>query len=298
MKTISGNPQMIDESILSSVGKGRDNIIQDFLKSAFMSRQYKLFPDMSISLIDENVLLRNRADIPVWIHDCTIVQIVNCGITDFKLPMSAKTVILEDCKNLKNIIGVEGAIIDELIIKDCENVDISTLTNVEIKKVRLYQCGINSLKGLESVLRVLSVKRCKRLRDWDLVNKNNPVIKLENCPIKTFSQPLTSNSVTITKQKKAVYLDVKIGAVEDLRIEDCSDIQELKISGSKLSTLVVDNCESLEKVETVDCTSSASFVNLPKIEEYILPPTITGACVFENVNTVPEVKCKRKIVRK
>ena len=104
MKTISGNPQMIDESILSSVGKGRDNVIQDFLKSAFMSQQYKLLPDMSISLIDENVLLRNRADIPVWIHDCTIVQIVNCGITDFKLPMSAKTVILEDCKNLKNII--------------------------------------------------------------------------------------------------------------------------------------------------------------------------------------------------
>ena len=58
MKTISGNPQMLDESILSSVGKGRDNIIQDFLKSAFMSRQYKLLTDMSISLIDENVLLR------------------------------------------------------------------------------------------------------------------------------------------------------------------------------------------------------------------------------------------------
>ena len=297
MKTISGNPHMIDESILSSVNKGRENVIKDFLNNTLRANQYELLPDLSISLIDDNVIFRNRIDIPAWIHDCDTLQIINCGMSEFKLPMGARSVLIEDCKKLKKIVGDEAAIIDELIIKDCENVDLTALADIEIKKVKIYQCGIATLHGFENVLRVLSVKRCKKLRDWDLVNKNRPIIKIENCPIKTFSKPLDSDDVTITNLKKAVTLDVKVGTVDDLRIEDCSDIQDLKVSGNKLGTLVVDKCESLKKVETVDCTGSASFVNLPEIEEYVLP-TITGACVFENVKTIPEVQCKRKIVRK
>jgi len=297
MKTISGNPYIIDESILTSVGKGRDNVIKDFLDNTLRASQYTLNPDMSISLHDETVLFRNKIDVPAWVHDCTNVHFLNCGFSELKLPMGAKTVWIEDCKKLTRIIADEASIIDELVIRHCDNVDLTGLSNVEIKKVKLYQCGITTLKGLENVLRFLSVRDCKKLRIWDLENDHNPILKIEICPIRTFAKPLFSSDVTLGKLNKCNSLEVAIGAVEDLRIEGCREIQELKIIGNKLDTLVVDSLESLRKVETVDCTGSASFVNLPEIEEYVLPK-ISGVCVFENVNNIPDVQCRRKIVRK
>lgn len=295
MKTISGKSYTIDESILTSVGKGKDNIIKDFLNNTLRATQYTLNPDMSISLYG-NVIFQNRIDVPAWVHDCTNVEFLNCGFSELKLPIKAKTVWIEDCKKLKQIVAAEGTVIDELVIRHCDNVDLTGLSNAEIKKVKLYQCGITTLKGLEKVLRLLSVRDCKKLRIWDLENDNNPILKIEICPIRTFAKPLFSSDVTLVKLNKCSSLDVVIGAVEDLRIEGCREIQELKISGNKLDTLVVDNLGVLKKVETVDCTGSASFVNLPEIEEYVLPK-ISGACVFENVKTIPEVQCKRKIVR-
>ena len=296
MKTISGNPHIIDESILTSVGKGRENVIKDFLNDTLHATQYTLNPDMSISL-HGHVIFKNRIDVPAWVHDCTYVEFLNCGFSELKLPIEAKMVCIEDCKKLKQIVVEEGTVIEELVIRRCDNVDLTGLSNAEIKKVKLYQCGITTLKGFENVLRLLYVKDCRKLRIWDLENDNNPIIKIEMCPIRTFAKPLFSNDVTLVNLNRCNSLEVIIGAVEDLRIEECREIQELKITGNKLDTLVVDNLGALKKVETVDCTSTASFVNLPEIEEYVLPK-ISGACVFENVKTIPEVQCKRKIVRK
>ena len=296
MKTISGNPHIIDESILTSVGKGRDNVIKDFLNDTLRATQYTLNPDMSISL-HGNVIFQNRIDVPTWVHDCTNVEFLNCGFSELKLPVEAKNVWIEDCKKLKRVVAEEGTVIEELVIRRCDNVDLTGLSDAEIKKVKLYQCGITSLNGFENVLRMLYVKDCRKLRIWDLENDNNPIIKIEMCPIRTFAKPLFSNDVTLVNLNRCNSLEVIIGAVEDLRIEECREIQELKITGNKLDTLVVDNLGALKKVETVDCTSTASFVNLPEIEEYVLPK-ISGACVFENVKTIPEVQCKRKIVRK
>ena len=296
MKTISGNPHIIDESILTSVGKGRENVIKDFLNDTLRATQYTLNQDMSISL-HGHVIFKNRIDVPAWVHDCTYVEFLNCGFSELKLPVEAKMVLIEDCKKLKQIVAEEGTVIEELVIRRCDNVDLTGLSNAEIKKVKLYQCGITTLKGFENVLRMLYVKDCRKLRIWDLENDNNPIIKIEMCPIRTFAKPLFSNDVTLVNLNRCNSLEVIIGAVEDLRIEECREIQELKITGNKLDTLVVDNLGALKKVETVDCKSTASFVNLPEIEEYVLPK-ISGACVFENVKTIPEVQCKRKIVRK
>ena len=296
MKTISGNPHIIDESILTSVGKGRENVIKDFLNDTLRATQYTLNQDMSISL-HGYVIFKNRIDVPAWVHDCDTVEFLNCGFSELKLPVKAENVWIEDCKKLKRVVAVEGTVIEELVIRRCDNVDLTGLSKAEIKKVKLYQCGITTLKGLENVLRLLSVRDCKKLRIWDLENDNNPILKIEICPIRTFAKPLFSSDVTLGKLNRCNSLEVVIGTVEDLRIEECREIQELKITGNKLDTLVIDNLGALKKVETVDCKSTASFVNLPEIEEYVLPK-LSGACVFENVKTIPEVQCKRKIVRK
>ena len=166
MKTISGNPHIINESILTSVGKGRDNVIKDFLNNTLHATQDPLNPDLSISLHGD-VIFKNRIDVPAWVHDCTNVGFLNCGFSELKLPVKAENVWIEDCKKLKQIVAEEGTVIEELVIRHCDNVDLTGLYNAEIKKVKLYQCGITTLKGFENVLRLLHVKDCRKLRIWE-----------------------------------------------------------------------------------------------------------------------------------
>ena len=141
MKTISGNPHIIDESILTSVGKGRDNVIKDFLNDTLRATQYTLNPDMSISL-HGHVIFKNRIDVPAWVHDCDTVEFLNCGFSELKLPVEAKMVCIEDCKKLKQIVAEEGTVIEELVIRRCDNVDLTRLSNAEIKKVKIYSMKI------------------------------------------------------------------------------------------------------------------------------------------------------------
>ena len=92
---------------------------------------------MSISL-HGHVIFKNRIDVPAWVHDCDTVEFLNCGFSELKLPVEAKMVCIEDCKKLKQIIAEEGTVIEELVIRRCDNVDLTGLSNAEIKKVKIY----------------------------------------------------------------------------------------------------------------------------------------------------------------
>ena len=110
---------------------------------------------------------------------------------------------------------------------------------------------------------------------------------------------MNSVDATITTLQKSTDLDIKLGNVEDLRIENSNYIKSLKFSGNPIDTLVIEDCDILEKIELeIDCRTSASFITLPKITEYKFPKRLSGVCVFEEVLTVPEnIVCKKKLVR-
>ena len=306
MKTISGkniNPnQALNESILSSTKSGQSTVIADFCDHYLRRANYSMNPDMSVNLHrTDDYEFFDVPEIPVWIKEtqCNI-RIAQCGITHFYLPEKGKKILIEDCSKLTKIDVKTNSDIEELVIKNCGNVDLSGLSkNFNGKKVKILKCGINTLKGLENVSKDLQVKNCAKLRDFDVELKNSPVITIQNCPLRSFTQPLNSIDATITTLQKSTDLDIKLGNVEDLRIENSNYIKSLKFSGNPIDTLVIEDCDILEKIELdIDCRTSASFITLPKITEYKFPKRLSGVCVFEDVLTVPEnVVCKKKLVR-
>ena len=306
MKTISGkniNPnQALNESILSSTKSGRNTIIADFCDNYLRRANYSMNPDMSVNLHrTDDYEFFDVPDIPVWIKEthCNL-RIAKCGITHFYLPEKGQKILIEDCSKLTKIDVKTTSEIEELVIKNCGTIDLSGLSkNLNVKKVKILKCGTTTLKGLENVSKDLQVKNCAKLRDFDVELKNNPVVTIQNCPLRSFTQPLNSVDATITTLQKSTDLDIKLGNVEDLRIENSNYIKSLKFSGNPIDTLVIEDCDILEKIELdIDCKTSASFVTLPKITEYKFPKRLSGVCVFEEVLTVPEnIVCKKKLVR-
>jgi hypothetical protein len=306
MKTISGKnistDESINEGILSSTKSGRETVIADFCKLYLNQWQFQMNPDTSINLIGKSEHeFFDIPDIPVWIKETSCdIYIKKCGIKHFYLPTKGKKIIIEDCNKLEKIETKTASEIEELVIKNCGNIDLSGLSKeLSIKKVKILKCGITTLEGLENVTKDLQIKNCAKLRDFDAELKNSPVVTIQNCPLRNFSKPLNSVDATITTLQKSTDLDIKIGNVEDLRIENSNYVKLLKFSGNYLDTLVVEDCDILEKIElNVDCKTSASFITLPKITEYVLPKRISGVCVFEDVLTIPEnIVCKKKLIR-
>lgn len=304
MKTISGKnisiSESINEGILSSTKSGRENLIADFCKSYLYQRSFQMNPDMSINLVIKSKFeFSDIPDIPVWIKEaeCDII-IEKCGITHFYLPSKGKKVIIEDCNKLEKIETKTASELEELIIRNCDNVDLSSLKDLKVKKIKIFKCGITTMKGIECAERIINIRSCKKLRTYDLDNKNNCILVIENCPIKAFATPLSSSDVTLVNLKKSSKLDIKIGNVDDFRLEECSDIEDIKISGNNIHTVVISDCEALETVDIdIDCKTSLSFVKLPKIKTYKIKNQ-SGVCVFEEVASVPEsIVCKKKLIR-
>lgn len=303
MNTFSGKQyiieQQIDESILKTAGAGADVIIKQFMQDELRlkEKEYNVNTDKSVDVVSKILLIKNKKSIPVWIDEAKNIEIVECDITTFKMPRKSFKITIEDCPKLEKItLPEENSFVGELIIKSCDNLDISELSKLNVRKITIYDCGIKSLKGLENVSGIINIKRCKKLCDYDLKNTYNPVINIENCPLRTFSENLCSKDATLTNLKKASQLEIKLGTVEDLRIEDSDELENLTITGNKISTLVVSNCSSLKSIKSIDTRVSSSFVNLPQIENYDLP-TISGICVFEKVKTIPDVQCKKILNR-
>jgi hypothetical protein len=187
--------------------------------------------------------------------------------------------------------------IDELVLQDCPNIDFTELENITVKQVKIIDCEITTLKGLKGITSKLIIKNCKKLKTYDLECPNIKNIVLYRTPIKSFVKPISALDVSLINLRKVKDLEVLIDNVEDLRIEDCKDLETLKISGNPTDTTVIIDCEVLKSLNIKDCKTSLSLVNLPALENYELPPRITGACIFDEVKTVPEVNCKKKIIR-
>jgi hypothetical protein len=304
MKTISGKNistnESINEGILSSTKSGRENLIADFCKAHFNQWNFQMNNDMSINIVIKSQYeFFDVPDIPVWIKESACdLYIRKCGITHFYLPSKGKKVIIEDCNKLEKIETKTASELDELIIRNCDNVDLSSLKELKVKKIRIFKCGITTMKGIECAERIINIRSCKKLRTYDLDNKNNCILVIENCPIKAFATPLSSPDVTLVNLKKTPKLDIKIGNVDDFRLEECSDIENMKVSGNNIQTVVISDCEALESVNVdIDCKTSLSFVKLPKIKTYEIKNQ-SGVCVFEEVASVPEsIVCKKKLIR-
>ena len=302
MKTIKGCDLKINEGILSSTKSGRSSTIEEFLKTMFYSEiLYKKVENENDAYIIKYDFDFEKIDmIPFWIKECKSLKFDNCKFSEYVLPEKAEVLTFNKCQNLSKIKTNKKAattIIEELILQDCPDIDFTELENISIKRLVISNCEITSLKGLKGITHKLVIKNCKKLKKYDLEEKNIKNIILTNTPIKTFDTPISGIDVTIRVLYKIKNAEIKVGVIEDLKIENCTDVISLNITGENVDTLVIQNCSKLESIKTPDCKSSLSLVNLPALEKYELPPRITGACIFDEVKTIPEVNCKRKIIR-
>lgn len=302
MKTIKGYNTNINEGILSSTKSGKSSAIEDFLKTMFYNERCyeKVQNEIDVYNIKYDFDFTKIDMVPFWIKECKSLKFDNCRFSEYVLPEKADVLTFNNCQHLSKIKTSKKTAtttIDELILQGCANIDFTELENINVRQVKIIDCEITSLKGLKGITSKLIIKNCKKLKAYDLDYPNIKNILIYRTPIKSFEKPISAIDVSLTNIGKVKNLEVQIGVVEDLRIEDCKELEILKIKGNPTDTTVINNCESLTSLEITDCKSSLSLVNLPSIENYELPPRITGACIFDEVKTVPEVNCKKKIIR-
>ena len=302
MKTIKGYNTNINEGILSSTKSGKSSTIDDFLKTIFYNERWyeKVQNEIDVYNIKYDYEFTKIDMIPFWIKECKSLKFDNCRFSEYVLPEVADVLTFSNCTNLTKIKTSKKASItriSELVLQDCADIDFTELEYITIKQVKIINCDITSLKGLKGITSKLIIKNCKQLKTYDLDCPNIKNIVLYRTPIKSFVKPISALDVSLINLRKVKNLEVLIDNVEDLRIEDCKELETLKIYGNPTDTTVIIDCEVLKSLNTQDCKSSLSLINLPAIEDYILPPRITGACIFDEVKTIPEVNCKKKIIR-
>jgi hypothetical protein len=302
MKTIKGYNLKINEGILSSTKSGKSSTIEEFLKTMFYNERYyeKVQNEIDVYNIKYDYDFTKIDMIPFWVKECKSLKFDNCRFSEYVLPEKAEVLTFNNCQHLSKIKTSKKAAtttIDELVLQDCPNIDFTELENITVKQVKIIDCEITTLKGLKGITSKLIIKNCKKLKTYDLECPNIKNIVLYRTPIKSFVKPISALDVSLINLRKVKDLEVLIDNVEDLRIEDCKDLETLKISGNPTDTTVIIDCEVLKSLNIKDCKTSLSLVNLPALENYELPPRITGACIFDEVKTVPEVNCKKKIIR-
>lgn len=302
MKTIKGYNININEGILSSTKSGKSSTIEEFLKTMFYNERYyeKVQNETDAYNIKYDFDFTKIDIVPFWIKECKSLKFDNCRFSEYVLPEKAEVLTFNNCQHLSKIKTSKKAAtttINELVLQDCADIDFTELENITVKQVKIIDCEITTLKGLKGITSKLIIKNCKKLKTYDLDCPNIKNIVLYRTPIKSFVKPISALDVSLINLRKVKNLEVLIGSVEDLRIEDCKELETLKIYGNPTDTTVIIDCEVLKSLNTQDCKSSLSLVNLPSIEDYELPARITGACIFDEVKTVPEVNCKRKVIR-
>jgi hypothetical protein len=302
MKTIKGYNSNINEGILSSTKSGKSSTIDDFLKTMFYNERYyeKVQNEIDVYNIKYDFDFTKIDMVPFWIKECKSLKFDNCRFSEYVLPEKADVLTFNNCQHLSKIKTSKKAAtttINELILQDCADIDFTELENITVKQVKIIDCEITTLKGLKGITSKLIIKNCKKLKTFDLDCPNIKNIVLYRTPIKSFVKPISALDVSLINLRKVKNLEVLIDNVEDLRIEDCKELETLKIYGNPTDTTVIIDCDALKSLNTQDCKSSLSLVNLPAIDDYVLPSRITGACIFDEVKTIPEVNCKKKIIR-
>ena len=302
MKTISGKIYNTNESIVSSIGAGRKQYIDEFLgylSRVFKNTEYKVNNNESVDFTTDKIVYLTIKNIPLHIRTVTNLNIMGCTDKAFVLPISAKTVIIEDCSNLEEIFVKDSCDIKELYILNCSKLkNISALSNANINRIKIYNCPITSINSLSGVKDSIYIKNCTDLKSFDLKTKNVPNIKLERCKINDFECPVNTKKLSLLNVTRSKNLNLNIEQAIDILIQDLSKTKEIIITGNPVETMVINGIDLLEKLNIDnDCRQSLSLCNLPEIEQYNIKD-IKGMCVTENVKTIPQIKCKRMINRK
>jgi hypothetical protein len=269
------------------------------LSRIFKDTDYKVNNNESVDFLTDRKVYISSRDIPMNIRTVTDLEIEDCKMKAFVLPISAKTVTIEDCSNLEEIFVKDSCDIKELYILNCQKLkNISELSKANINRIKIYNCPIQSISSLENVKDSIYIKNCTDLKSFDLKTKNIPNIKLERCKINGFDYPVSAKKLSILNVTRSKSLSISIEQSTDVLIQDLSKTKEITITGNPVETMVINGIDLLEKLNIDnDCRQSLSLCNLPEIEQYNIKG-IKGMCVTENVKTIPQIQCKKMINRK
>ena len=234
MKTIKGYNININEGILSSTKSGKSSTIEEFLKTMFYNERWyeKVQNETDTYNINYDFDFTKIDMVPFWIKECKSLKFDNCRFSEYVLPEKAEVLTFNNCQHLSKIKTNKKAAtttINELILQDCADIDFTELENITVKQVKIIDCEITTLKGLKGITSKLIIKNCKKLKTYDLDCPNIKNIVLYRTPIKSFVKPISAIDVSLINLRKVKNLEVLIGNVEDLRIEDCKELETLKI---------------------------------------------------------------------
>ena len=306
MKTFSGNvytpKEYIDESILSSTNSGKSAYVEKWASENLFASQYKINTDFSIEALDD-INFKGRTKVPVWIKDAhkNIITYDNCANVSVTLPHSAKSVRFINCTDLENI-DINGASdIDTLYFEDCKKLNFANLKNnndLKVRRIKIINCGINTLSDLTFVSNVIVVEKCKLLNIVDAPLNPMLSVTISKCPIKKFDNVKLS-ILTMSELRQGKKMNINIVRLDELNIFDCDNLTNLTITGNKIQQVSISDCESLEALNMENnCTVSLNLSGLPSITTYNLPEKISGSCTINDVMTEPRIECKKLIKAK
>jgi hypothetical protein len=293
----------VNESILSSTKTGAESVVKDFIEKYFRYVNRYTLKSGSIIVFDNPNCdfsfkhIPSHVTIPVSVEKCITLEYDDNANRVIKLPKEADTVIISNCKNLEELIIDGQSIIKELIIEKCEKIDfLNDLQGLECERVTIKGCNITTLSALKNISTRLTISGCKKLKNFDFESKNPINIKISSCRrIKNFNK-INCNKLEINSLSKTNDLSLDIVNMSELYIFG-GDFENIELKGNSCNVVVIEECEELKSLSTVDCKKSISLVDLPKLEEYNFPSRFSGIIVLDNVKKQPEVNCKKIINR-
>jgi hypothetical protein len=301
MKTIKNvyNTEYISEGILSSTKTGAASIVQEFIDKYFKYASFEKISSNTVSYEKRDISFENIPDniiIPINVEKCNNLTYKYNPNKTIILPKEANVVSISNCKNLEKLLVNGKSVIKELFIDDCEKLDfLDDLQDLECEKVVIKGCNITTLSGFKNISMKLVISGCKKLKNFDFNSKQPINIKLNSCRIKKFDK-INCNKLEISLLRKSSDLSLDIMNMQELYVSDC-DFENIELKGNTCNVVVIEECEKLKSLSTVDCKKSLSLVDLPELEEYNFPTRFSGIIVLDNVKRQPEVNCKKLINR-
>jgi len=294
------------ESILKSSNIGMRVTVEAYIdellksnKNAFLNREdFKINDDFSVSCADEIFIQTKMAETGVYIKEARKITVQDCDIKNFLAPLKCKYLKLKTLNELEKIVFKKGTKIDEVLIDDSGNGNISIefedKNDTQIGAFIINNTTITSINDFPNISERLCFYKCNIVNDINLQQKEVIPILFENCVIKKFTGIFSADYL---KFSDCIIKDfnIKFKNINYIWLFNVTGLKHFTAvknnNSSKLYSITVDNCKKLETITCNNVTNKFLFTNLPNISRFYLETNKNNLVFVQNCAVAPEVDC-------
>lgn len=297
---------LVLESILKTSNAGIRHTVENYISELLQSQNngclnrndFKINDDFSISC-DGDLDVQKTSETSVYIKKARILNVWNSDIKEFIVPIQCKFLRLIDLNKLKKIVFKKGTKIDEVLIENCGNGDISIefedKNDIQISRFNIKHTTITSITDFPNISERLFFYKCVIVNNINLEQNSIIPIVFEKCVIKKFTGIFSAEYLKFT-DCKINDIDIKFEKITYFWFFNIKALKHIKIiknnNSSELIGITVDNCKQLETITCKGVKRQLSFTNLPNILRFDLETNNNNIVFIQHCAVVPEVDCK------